>query len=108
MNNTSDLILSYAGRGAVKVHGGFYNGAKRHLAEIAGVVKACDERAGQRLPVWVTGHSLGGGYANALALHLLAQRNTAELFGAGVAALPLECSGFLLEHHFMLMSEREI
>ena len=65
------------------MHGGFYNGAKRHLAEIATVVRACDERAGRRLPVWVTGHSLGGGYANALALHLLAQQNTAELFGAG-------------------------
>lgn len=72
-----------AGRSAIKVHGGFYNGAKRHLAEIATVVRACDEKAGRRLPVWVTGHSLGGGYANALALHLLAQRNTAELFGAG-------------------------
>ena len=73
----------FAGRGAIKMHGGFYNGAKRHLAEIAAVVRACDERAGRRLPVWVTGHSLGGGYANALALHLLAQQNTAELFGAG-------------------------
>lgn len=74
---------TFAGRGAIKMHGGFYNGAKRHLAEIATVVRACDERAGRRLPVWVTGHSLGGGYANALALHLLAQQNTAELFGAG-------------------------
>ena len=77
------LIWHYAGRGAIKVHGGFYNGAKRHLSEIATIVRACDEKAGRRLPVWVTGHSLGGGYANALALHLLAQRNTAELFGAG-------------------------
>ena len=76
-----------AGRGAIKVHGGFYNGAKRHLAEIATVVRACDEKAGVRLPVWVTGHSLGGGYANALALHLLAQRNTAELFGAGAPVI---------------------
>ena len=76
-----------AGRGAVKVHGGFYNGAKRHLAEIVTVVRACDEKAGTRLPVWVTGHSLGGGYANALALHLLAQQNTAELFGAGAPVI---------------------
>ena len=85
---------TFAGRGAIKMHGGFYNGAKRHLAEIATVVRACDERAGRRLPVWVTGHSLGGGYANALALHLLAQQNTAELFGAG-ALLPdfLRCRG---------------
>ena len=80
-------LATFAGRGAIKMHGGFYNGAKRHLAEIATVVRACDERAGRRLPVWVTGHSLGGGYANALALHLLAQQNTAELFGAG-ALLP--------------------
>ena len=76
-------LLLITGRGAIKMHGGFYNGAKRHLAEIAAVVRACDERACRRLPVWVTGHSLGGGYANALALHLLAQQNTAELFGAG-------------------------
>lgn len=62
------------------MHRGFYEGAKRHLEEIAGVVHA----ARKRLPVWVTGHSLGGGYANALALHLLANRATAELFGAGM------------------------
>lgn len=43
-----------------------------------------DSDAGKRLPVWVTGHSLGGGYANALALHLLANRATAQLFGAGL------------------------
>lgn len=36
------------------------------------------------MPVWVTGHSLGGGYANALTLHLLAQRQGAQLFSAGV------------------------
>jgi hypothetical protein len=65
------------------VHRGFYEGAKRHREEIAAVVGARDRAAGRRLPVWVTGHSLGGGYANALALHLLANRATAELFGAG-------------------------
>ena len=51
------------------------------------MVRACDEKAGAALPVWVTGHSLGGGYANALALHLLAQQNTAELFGAGAPVI---------------------
>ncbi|KAK9918723.1 hypothetical protein WJX75_006273 [Coccomyxa subellipsoidea] len=71
------------GRSAIKVHRGFYEGAKRHLEEIAGVVSERDNAAGARLPVWVTGHSLGGGYANALALHLLANRATAQLFGAG-------------------------
>lgn len=49
-----------------------------------GVVAARDSASGRRLPVWVTGHSLGGGYANALALHLLANRATAQLFGAGL------------------------
>ncbi len=69
----------------MRVHRGFYEGAKRHLEEIAGVVGGADAEAGGRLPVWVTGHSLGGGYANALALHLLAGRATAQLFGAGGA-----------------------
>lgn len=67
------------------MHRGFYEGAKRHLEEIAGVVSERDNAAGARLPVWVTGHSLGGGYANALALHLLANRATAQLFGTGAA-----------------------
>ena len=33
--------------------------------------------------MWITGHSLGGGYANAVVLHMLANRATAELFAAG-------------------------
>ncbi len=65
------------------MHRGFYEGARRHLGEIAAVVAAADAAEGTRLRVWVTGHSLGGGYANALALHLLASRATAQLFGAG-------------------------
>ena len=74
----------------MQVHRGFYEGAKRHLEEIAQVVASADSAAGGRLPVWVTGHSLGGGYANALALHLLAGRATAGLFGAG--GLHCKCS----------------
>ena len=35
------------------------------------------------LQVWITGHSLGGGYANAVVLHMLANRACAELFAAG-------------------------
>jgi predicted alpha/beta-fold hydrolase len=80
-------LTAFSGRTVVKVHRGFYEGAKRHLEEIAAVVRARDSAAGKRLPVWVTGHSLGGGYANALALHLLANRATAELFGAGADQL---------------------
>jgi putative lipase involved disintegration of autophagic bodies len=39
------------------------------------------------LQVWITGHSLGGGYANAVMLHMLANRTCAELFGAGAALM---------------------
>lgn len=84
----------------VKVHRGFYEGAKRHLDEIAAVVSERDSAASRRLPVWVTGHSLGGGYANALVLHLLANRATAQLFGAGLhciaLALDFPCAGPLV------------
>ena len=105
-----------AGRGAVQVHRGFYEGAKRHLEEIAQAVAAADSAAGGRLPVWVTGHSLGGGYANALALHLLAGRATAELFGAGAQLPPYfvhgwgrrdfpveRCSTHPVAHHAMAL-----
>ena len=37
--------------------------------------------------MWITGHSLGGGYANAVMLHMLANRTCAELFAAGAAFL---------------------
>lgn len=30
---------------------------------------------GRKLPLWITGHSLGGGYASALFLHLLTLKN---------------------------------
>ncbi|KAK9839203.1 hypothetical protein WJX81_001055 [Elliptochloris bilobata] len=75
------------GRRPLHVHRGFHAGVVRHLDEIVAAVRARDAAAGKRLPVWVAGHSLGGGYANCLALHLLASRSTAELFGAGGGAV---------------------
>ncbi len=47
----------------MRVHRGFYVGAVRHLDEIVATVRARDAAAGRRLPVWVAGHSLGGGCA---------------------------------------------
>lgn len=41
------------------------------------------------LQVWITGHSLGGGYANAVVLHMLANRSCAELFAAGALSRTL-------------------
>ena len=35
------------------------------------------------MPVWITGHSLGGGYAAALFVHLLTLRQFSSLFPAG-------------------------
>ena len=40
------------------------------------------------VPVWITGHSLGGGYAAALFLHLLTLRQFGTLFPAGKPAYP--------------------
>ena len=47
----------------MRVHRGFYVGAVRHLDEIVAAVRARAAAAGRRLPVWVAGHSLGGGCA---------------------------------------------
>lgn len=52
-----------AGRRPLHVHRGFHAGAVRHLDEIVAAVRARDAAAGCRLPVWVAGHSLGGGCA---------------------------------------------
>lgn len=55
----------------------------------------CDARTvrqdGKERPpaVWLTGHSLGGGYANCVMLHLLANKSCSALFGGGGGALPL-------------------
>lgn len=66
------------------MHNGFYHGAQTCLAAIVAAVQALDGAARRRLPVWVSGHSLGGGYANCLMLEMLANRSAAELFGAGM------------------------
>ena len=75
-----------AGQAPIMVHRGFYEGAKAHAADIVRLVGEATAAYGRTVPVWVTGHSLGGGYANCLILHLLAQRQGAQLFGAGAAA----------------------
>lgn len=66
-----------------QVHSGFWQGAKQHVEDIKQVVQEQDRQAGRHLPVWITGHSLGGGYANCMMLHLLANKRTADLFSAG-------------------------
>ncbi|KAK9814112.1 hypothetical protein WJX72_000806 [[Myrmecia] bisecta] len=69
--------------GAINVHKGFYEGAKQQIDAIVAAVRGQDRRARRRLPVWISGHSLGGGYANCVMLHMLANREIAELFAAG-------------------------
>ncbi|KAL3143242.1 hypothetical protein ABBQ38_002093 [Trebouxia sp. C0009 RCD-2024] len=66
-----------------RVHSGFWEGAKQHVEDIKQVVQQQNRQAHRRLPVWITGHSLGGGYANCVMLHLLANKRTADLFSAG-------------------------
>lgn len=69
------------------VHRGFYEGAKQHAESIVSVIRERNAEAGRTLPVWVSGHSLGGAYANCVMLHLLASRTTAHLFQAGKTPL---------------------
>ena len=66
-----------------QVHAGFWEGAKQHIEDIKQVVQQQNSLAGRRLPVWITGHSLGGGYANCMMLHFLASKRTADIFSAG-------------------------
>ena len=66
-----------------QVHSGFWEGARQHVEDIKQVVQQQNSQAGRQLPVWITGHSLGGGYANCFMLHLLASKRTADLFSAG-------------------------
>lgn len=67
----------------VFVHHGFYLGARQHADAIIRVIQQAHQQAGHCLPVWVTGHSLGGAYANCVMLHLLESRSTSQLFQAG-------------------------
>lgn len=75
------------GQASFSVHSGFYEGARKHAENIVSLVRLQQRRRGHSLPVWVTGHSLGGGYANCLILHLLAQQQGAHLFSAGGGAV---------------------
>lgn len=70
------------------VHHGFYQGAKKHADAIISVIKLAHLQAGHSLPVWVSGHSLGGAYANCVMLHLLESRSTSQLFEAGTLPPP--------------------
>ena len=72
----------------MQVHSGFWEGAKQHIEDIKQVVQQQNSQAHCRLPVWMTGHSLGGGYANCMVLHLLANKHTADLFSAGQFHVP--------------------
>ena len=84
-----------------QVHSGFWEGAKQHIPDIKDLVQQQNRQAGRRLPVWITGHSLGGGYANCMMLHLLANKQTSELFSAGELA-SLACS-FLCNANYMML-----
>lgn len=82
--NISPMPLETSqGVGTLEVHQGFYQGARRQLKEIQSVVASHAKPGSKRLPVWITGHSLGGGYANAVVLHMLGNRSCAQLFAAG-------------------------
>ena len=74
------------------VHRGFYEGARQHAEAIIRVIQQAHRQEGRSLPVWVSGHSLGGAYANCLMLHLLDSRATSQLFEAG------DPSNFLLRY----------
>lgn len=81
---SADFVIGRAGSlRDTYVHSGFWEGARQHVADITKVVQLQNSRARHHLPVWVTGHSLGGGYANCMMLHLLANKRTKDLFSAG-------------------------
>lgn len=67
----------------IHVHHGFYEGARQHADAIVSVIQQSNREAGRVLPVWVSGHSLGGAYANCVMLHLLESCETSRLFEAG-------------------------
>jgi len=89
---------------ALYAHHGFLMGARRHADDIVRLIARFNGKAwgggsgsdaasappapATRGPVWLTGHSLGGGYATTLALDLLARRDgsAARLFGPGNSA----------------------
>jgi len=86
------LKASHSMRGMhpLMVHAGMYHGVSRHLPTIQEAIAhaesdAASSQDGEQAPppVWLTGHSLGGGYANCVMLHLLATKSCAELFRGG-------------------------
>lgn len=85
------LLLAAGAMKGTQVHAGFWEGAKQHIEDIKQVVQQQNSQAGRRLPVWITGHSLGGGYANCMMLHLLASKRTADIFSAGEQLTDCQC-----------------
>jgi len=85
------LLLAAGAMNGTQVHAGFWEGAKQHIEDIKQVVQQQNSQAGRRLPVWITGHSLGGGYANCMMLHLLASKRTADIFSAGEQLSDCRC-----------------
>lgn len=67
----------------IHVHRGFAEGARQHLDAIVSTIQSANTAAEKPLPVWISGHSLGGAYANCLMLQLLERKSTARLFTAG-------------------------
>lgn len=68
---------------SLHIHRGFLEGATQQAEAIVEAIQGAHANSERALPVWVTGHSLGGAYANCLMLHLLESRGTARLFMAG-------------------------
>lgn len=97
-----DSKRTFGGAAPLQVHAGMYHGVQRHLGTIQSDIVAATAQLASRISddlpgrtsqerrrtgasaqpsVWLTGHSLGGGYANCAALHLLA--NQSSIFGGG-------------------------
>ena len=73
------------------MHRGFYSGATEHLEDIVLALRQIDRDEGKKLPVWVTGHSLGGAYCNALLLQLLESGRNKDLFEEGLFLTEMIC-----------------
>jgi len=68
---------------AGKVHGGFYDGFQKVKEEIESSLQKIREELGDDIPVYFTGHSLGGGLATISARELMPDGNGAcYTFGA--------------------------
>lgn len=69
----------------IALHGGFLEGALGQAAAVAAAVRAARRRLqqGAGTGLWLTGHSLGGAYAAALGLLLLADASFHDLLSCG-------------------------